>query len=199
MSSQAPSLKPPTSAASFVTSTAEHAGSEPVIAAIYSPHGVSYDIIEPWISSHLVPENARPVAMIHSTTAVTAPWYSGGNIIEGCPGGLAIAKPLLPTVWVAAHDVDNPYMGGAVKNIYRTEYNILDVETALWEELIKRGIKRKPQITRLEPGETIRVDEYTVKKIEEKESEQDGKNEDEAGATEHGTETTKNDSHSDGM
>jgi hypothetical protein len=166
--SQTSSFKPPTGAASTMTSTSEYGRCEPTIAVLYSPHGVGYDVIEPWVSGHLAPEAALPpVAMIHSTTSVNTSWYNGGNIIAGSPGGLEIARKLLPTAWIAAHDVDNTYLGGAVKNVWRTEYNILDVEASLWEELIAKGVKRKPQILRLDAGETLRIDTWSANKVVE--------------------------------
>jgi hypothetical protein len=203
LSSQASHFKSISSAASYVTSTTGHAGYEPTIAVIYSPHGVSYDVLEPWISSHLAFENASPVAILHSTTTVNAPWYNGGNMIAGCTGGLELARQLLPTVWVAAHDFDNTNINGAVKSVYRQEYNILDIEAALWEELIERGVKRKPQIMKMEPGETIRVAEYSVNKIADEQPKQEV--EEERHVAEHGTESTmdvgnsKNEIHSGGV
>lgn len=195
MSRASSSIKPPTSTASIITSTSEYAGCEPTIAVIYSPHGVSYDVLEPWISGHLAPEAALPpVALIHSTTSVNAPWYNGGNIIAGCPGGLELARHLLPTAWIAAHDVDNTAVGGAVKNVWRTEYNMLDVETELWEELMARGVRRKPQIIRLGVGESLRVDQFSANNLAD-EITQEIKEEEEIDGNEAGT--TARDEHAD--
>jgi hypothetical protein len=115
--------------------------------------------------------------MIHSTTAVEGPWYLGGNIATGCPGGLDVARQLLPTVWIAAHDkFVNPG-----KNIWTTEYDIMDVQTQFWEELLEQREKRKPQILRLEAGDTVRVDgigasmvvEETTQNAKKKEEEEE--------------------------
>lgn len=166
--SRGSSLKQPLSGTSLISSTNDFAGCEPTIAVVYSPHGVAYDILEPWVTSHLAPEAALPpVAIIHSTTAVNAPWRHGGNLIAGCPGGVDLARRLLPTAWIAAHDVDNTKMGGAVKDIQRTEYKIRDVETGLWEELMDRGVKRKPQIVRMKAGQTYRVDQVSLNEVVE--------------------------------
>lgn len=187
LSSQASHLKSDSGARSYIASTTGYASCEPTIAVIYSPYGVSYDVLEPWVSGHLACENASLVAILHSTTTVNGPWYNGGNIVAGSAGGLEVVRRLLPTVWIAAHDFDNTKINGAVKSLYRLEYNILDVEAALWEELIERGIKRKPQIMKIEPGKSVRVNEYSVNKIVEEQPEEV---KDEGHSAEHGNEHT---------
>jgi hypothetical protein len=141
---------------------------EPTISALYSPHGISYDVIEPWVSSHLASEGALPLlAMIHGTTVVDTPWYVHGNMATGCPGGLEISRNLLPTVWIAAHDVESTNGGAPIKSACRTEYDIMEVQTKLWEELLEKGVRRKPQILRLDAGETFRVDVISANKVVE--------------------------------
>jgi hypothetical protein len=168
--SRASNTKPPTSVGSVITSefASEYAGCERTISVLYSPHGVPFEVIEPWVSSHLAPESALPpLAMIHSTTVVDVPWYLGGNMATGCPGGLEIARQLLPTVWIAAHDEGKEFSGTASKNVWKTEYDIMDAQTKLWEELLEQGQRRKPQILRLDAGETLRIDHLCANKLAE--------------------------------
>ena len=61
---------------------------EKTLSVIYSPHGVSYDVIRPYASSYLVSESALPLtALLHSFDCVENPWWLGGNISAGSPGG----------------------------------------------------------------------------------------------------------------
>jgi hypothetical protein len=105
---------------------------ERTISLVYSPHGVTYEAIKPWASSHLVNEAALPLAaLIHSFVQVDIPWYMGGNMASGCPGGLEIAKHLLPKVWIGAHDEKKKVGGFATRNISRKEFDLVDVEQQL--------------------------------------------------------------------
>ncbi|KAF1970395.1 hypothetical protein BU23DRAFT_538109 [Bimuria novae-zelandiae CBS 107.79] len=88
---------------------------EKTLSVIYSPHGVPYELIQPYASSHLVNEAALPLtALIHSFDRVENPWYLGGNISAGSPGGLQIARSLYARAWISAHDADKNNRGVSV-------------------------------------------------------------------------------------
>jgi hypothetical protein len=102
---------PPASPASFRTIASSprtivpspYHDREKTLSVIYSPHGVPYDIIRPYASSHLVHEAALPLtALIHSFDIVENPWYLGGYVSAGSPGGLQIAKSLYARAWISA-------------------------------------------------------------------------------------------------
>ncbi|KAI9846888.1 MAG: hypothetical protein M1837_003500 [Sclerophora amabilis] len=101
-------LTPPDSPRSFQSTTTLTSYSSPgdrALSVIFSPHGVSYSDIRPYASSHLVTEAALPLtAILHPFNRVQNPWWMGGNISTGLPGGLEIAQNLLARYWVSTHD-----------------------------------------------------------------------------------------------
>ncbi|KAF2864645.1 hypothetical protein BDV95DRAFT_509071 [Massariosphaeria phaeospora] len=114
---------------------------EKTLSVIYSPHGVSYDIIRPYASSHLVTESALPLsALIHSFDRVENPWYLGGNISAGSPGGFQIARSLYAHVWISAHDADKNNRGLSVKQTRIGKFTVAEIQTMLQES---RKDKRK--------------------------------------------------------
>lgn len=91
---------------------------EKTLSVVYSPHGVPYDIIRPYATSHLVTESALPLtALIHSFDRVENPWWLGGNVSAGSPGGLEIARNLYAKAWISAHDADKDNKGISVKQV----------------------------------------------------------------------------------
>ncbi|KIW02760.1 hypothetical protein, variant [Verruconis gallopava] len=165
-SSRASSAKPMSSISSDMTfATTAASNPEPTLSVLYSPYGVSFDVVQPWILGHLVPESALPlVAMLHSTTVVDAPWYSGGNISTGYPGGFELARRLMPTTWIAANDRHN-VLSATAKKVVRKDFDVTDAQMQLWNELAAKNVERKPKILRLNPGETLRVDRLTAEAI----------------------------------
>lgn len=82
------------------------------VSVIFSPHGISYSELEPYATSHLVAEAALPLtALLHCMHSVDNPWWLGGNINTGTPGGAVIAAKLGARVWVGAHDGDKDIRG----------------------------------------------------------------------------------------
>ncbi|KAF2641231.1 hypothetical protein P280DRAFT_305693 [Massarina eburnea CBS 473.64] len=116
-------------------------GREQTLSVIYSPHGVSYDIIRPYATSHLMMEAALPLtALIHSFDRVENPWYMGGNISAGLPGGLVIAKSLYAQAWISAHDADKNNRGLSVKQTRIGKYAMHEIKKKLFEN---EGGRRK--------------------------------------------------------
>jgi hypothetical protein len=134
---------------------------EKTLSIIYSPHGVSYDVIRPYASSHLVHESALPLtALIHSFDIVDNPWYLGGNVSAGCPGGLQIAKSLYARAWIGAHDADKDNRGLSVLQTRIGKYGIEDIKRMLQAKCNEGERKRlvETDIVTLASGEqhTIR-------------------------------------------
>lgn len=130
---------------------------EKTLSVIYSPHGVSYDIIQPYATSHLVSESALPLtALLHSFDCVENPWWLGGNISAGSPGGLEIAQNLYAQAWISAHDADKDNRGWAVKQTRIGQYAVDEVM-----RMIANGSKRKSlsntTVVSLGPGELHRI------------------------------------------
>ena len=101
---------------------------------LYSPHGVSYKCVEPYASSHLLSASALPLtALLHSFDEISNPWYFGGTISNGFPGGLEIARKLFAKVWLGAHDEDKINTGVSTRRTKTVKWNRDDVKRLLEE------------------------------------------------------------------
>jgi hypothetical protein len=102
------------------------------LSIIYSPHGIPYRYLSPYISSHLVPMCALPLtALLHCFDTVQNAWYLGGNICSGFPGGLEIAQNLCARVWVSAHDGEKETKGIANGKLEVRKYEREEVESVV--------------------------------------------------------------------
>lgn len=129
------------------------------MSVIYSPHGVPYDIIRPYASSHLVTESALPLsALIHSFDRVENPWYLGGNISAGSPGGLQIARSLYAQAWISAHDADKNNRGWSVKQVRIGKYASDEIRGMMQEGRKERETLSETQIVNLASGEAHRIE-----------------------------------------
>ncbi|KAF2737980.1 hypothetical protein EJ04DRAFT_80418 [Polyplosphaeria fusca] len=134
---------------------------EKTMSVIYSPHGVGYDLIRPYASSHLVHEAALPLsALIHSFDRVENPWYLGGNISAGSPGGVQIAQSLLARSWISAHDADKNNRGLSVKQTRIGKYELEDIKKTLQDETRsgKPGVVTMTQVISLVSGQEHRIE-----------------------------------------
>ena len=141
---------------------------EKTISVLYSPHGVLYDAIKPWASTVLVNKAALPLsALIHAFTQVDVPWYMGGNMTTGYPGGLSIAKNLLPKYWIGAHDEEKKCSGFAARKIWRTHFAIEEIKDMLWgeSEAANPRLATRTGIVKLESGSDLRIDDRSADTI----------------------------------
>ncbi len=107
---------------------------EKTLSLIYSPHGVTYSLIRDYASSHLVASAALPLtALIHSFDRVENPWWMGGNVSAGLPGGVEMAQNLMARYWIKAHDEDKENSGLAVMKVMTRKYTIEEVKEMLQE------------------------------------------------------------------
>ena len=98
------------------------------LSLIYSPHGVSYQLLRSYGSSHLVPNAALPLtALLHSFDRVDNPWWMGGNVAAGSRGGVEIARNLMARCWISAHDEDKDNTGISVANVKKTKHSLREV------------------------------------------------------------------------
>ncbi|KAL9632854.1 MAG: hypothetical protein Q9164_005051, partial [Protoblastenia rupestris] len=122
--------KSPSSVSSLSSSNRNnHQPTEKALSLIYSPHGVNYSLIRAYASSHLVQNAALPLTLLlHSFDRVNNPWWMGGNVAAGLPGGVEIAKNLMARCWISAHDEDKDNTGISVANVKTRKYNTEEVE-----------------------------------------------------------------------
>lgn len=99
---------------------------------MFSPHGIAYQSLQPFVDSHLKQQSALPLtALLHCFDRIENPWYLGGNICTGMPGGLEIARRLRAKVWISAHDGDKDVSGISTTQLVTTKYKRDDLEKAL--------------------------------------------------------------------
>jgi hypothetical protein len=83
----------------------------------------------PYASSHLVPSGALPLtALLHCFDRISNPWYLGGNICSGFPGGVEIAQNLLAQCWISAHDGEKEISGFATSRTQMRKWARDEVE-----------------------------------------------------------------------
>ena len=120
---------------------------EKALSVIYSPHGVDYSLIRPYAASHLVQSAALPLTLLlHSFDRVNNPWWMGGNVAAGFPGGVEIARSLMARCWVSAHDEEKDNTGISVANVTTRKYNLAEVG-----EMVDGGTK----VANLTAGEEL--------------------------------------------
>lgn len=116
------------SVSSFSSQTRNHQPAEKALSLIYSPHGVDYSLIRSYASSHLVKSAALPLTLLlHSFDRVNNPWWMGGNVAAGLPGGVEIARNLMAKCWISAHDEDKDNTGISVAKVTVRKYNLPEV------------------------------------------------------------------------
>lgn len=66
--------------------------------------------------------------LLHSFDRVNNPWWMGGNVATGLPGGVEIAQNLMARCWISAHDEEKVNTGISVKNVTKRKYTLEEVE-----------------------------------------------------------------------
>ena len=68
------------------------------------------------------------------------PWWLGGNINAGLPGGVEIAQNLMAKYWISAHDEDKENSGLAVKKVTTRKYSAEQVREMLTKERVPTDV-----------------------------------------------------------
>ena len=138
--------------------SASQSRGDPALSVIFSPHGISYRNLEPYVTSHLFPSSALPLtALLHCFDSVSNPWWLGGNISAGAPAGQETAMKLGARVWVSAHDGDKDVEGLMTKMLRARRYAREEVQRGLTPGG-KRGFgARETEVLMLGVGEGIPV------------------------------------------
>jgi hypothetical protein len=132
---------------------------EKTLSVIYSPHGVSYDIVRSYASSYLVSESALPLtALLHSFDCVDNPWYLGGNISAGSPGGIRIARDLYAKTWISAHDADKDNSGWSVKQTRVAKATIDHITKMLEDSHAAKCRSVRTDVISLASGDQCRIE-----------------------------------------
>lgn len=128
---------------------------EQVLSVIYTPHGLSTRTLEPYIHNHLTQLNALPVsALFHSLNVDANPWFMGGVVVAGAPGGVQVAKRVEAKYWIGAHDELKDNRGLSTKLLKTQQYDVEKVEGMLG----KAGVQGT-KVFKLGVGEVLRIPE----------------------------------------
>ena len=115
---------------------------------------MTYPHILPYATSHLLLSAALPLTLLlHSFDRVQNPWYLGGNISAGLPGGLEIAQNLLAKCWISAHDEEKETSGLSVGRVITRKYTVAEVKGMVEEG--RKGGKVKVDVRALDCGESF--------------------------------------------
>ncbi|APA06459.1 hypothetical protein SS1G_12864 [Sclerotinia sclerotiorum 1980 UF-70] len=118
---------PPASPHSFASTLSNP--TDRALSVIFSPHGCTYRTISPYATSHLISQAALPLtSLLHPFDRISNPWYLGGNIISGFPGGVSIAQNLCAKTWISAHDGEKMNAGVATWRIRSKKWEREEVE-----------------------------------------------------------------------
>ncbi|KAJ9623928.1 hypothetical protein H2203_005374 [Taxawa tesnikishii (nom. ined.)] len=163
----------PTSIGYFHATPAEHR--ERTLSVLYSPHGVSTATVAPY-TSFLARENALPLtALFHSINTEQNPWFMGGRVAAGYPGGLDLLRKVGAHYWISAHDEDKDNRGFATVMINSGRYKVEEVQRLVEQEFLgscdglSAGRKRDsahsvkemgrvPIVVDIDVGEEMRID-----------------------------------------
>ena len=133
---------------------------EKTISIIYTPHGLAPDLLMPYLTNHLTPLGACPVlALFHSMTVETNPWWMGGKVSLGTPGGLELARALGNVrYWIGAHDEEKENLGLATRWCKTRTYATEEVS-----QLLRSYQMEETMVLRLQVGEEVRL---PIKRVE---------------------------------
>lgn len=129
------------------------------ISILYVPHGISYAVLEPWVTSHLISTAALPLTLLlHPFDSVRNLWFLGGHVIQGGQHGAEIATALMAKQWISTHDGAKEESGWLVKKVVKRVFSreevgrIMATEDDLWD------YKRTPETQKPRTGvDVLRV------------------------------------------
>ncbi|KAK4549297.1 hypothetical protein LTR36_007756 [Oleoguttula mirabilis] len=139
---------------------ASRAHKEKTLSVLYTPHGVSSTTLTPYIDRHLRPTSAGAplTALFHCLNTEENPWFLGGIVANGAPGGTAIARQLRAQHWIGAHDEAKDLRGVATTWIKSRLYTVGDVEGMLREGRVVGRDAAGTEVHALRVGERMRVE-----------------------------------------
>ncbi|KAI1810196.1 hypothetical protein GGS20DRAFT_218664 [Poronia punctata] len=128
-----PTFRPVTSSQNEAAPVLSPVAHSRPLSVIFSPHGISYDNLAPYATSHLVSEAALPLTtLLQCMDSVSSPWWLGGNTSAGVPQGAEIAANLFARLWISAQDNSEKDVRGRMSGMLKTRrWNTEEIEGAL--------------------------------------------------------------------
>ena len=129
------------------------------LSVLYSPHGLPYKILKPYVESYLAANAALPLSLLmHCFRIIRNPFYLGGLITTGAIGGSEIAKKTRARYWVSVHDEEKNDRGFSISESQITQYSVEEVQRLIHEWCQDPiATQRFPKVFELSSGE-----EYTI-------------------------------------
>lgn len=155
LQSRSPSIIQPVSG----VSGAERKAKQTTLSVLYSPHGVSPALVAPYASQHLARLEALPLtALFHSVNTQDNPWFMGGRVLAGAPGGVELVRKLGAKHWIGAHDEEKDNGGVSTLFLKSKRYEAEEVENMLLNGGEEVGQCRGTEIHMLEAGQELRIE-----------------------------------------
>ncbi|KAK5172868.1 uncharacterized protein LTR77_002988 [Saxophila tyrrhenica] len=123
---------------------------EPLLSLLYTPHGITPHTLAPYHTTHL--RSLPLTALFHSMNTEENPWFMGGRVAGGAPGGVELAKAVRAREWFGAHDEEKDNRGLATVWIKSRRFGVEEVRGMLEE----KGLAGT-RVWRLGCGERVRV------------------------------------------
>lgn len=137
------------------------ANQEKTLSVLYTPHGLSASTLQPYLTHHLHPTTASAplTALFHSLTREENPWFMGGVVANGAPGGVELARLLRARNWIGAHDEVKDNRGVATSWLRTKGYGVREVEILLGEGQAGRDVDvdLATRVRVLGVGEGVRI------------------------------------------
>lgn len=137
------------------------------LSVLYSPHGISPSHLTSFMTCHLAPLNALPLTLLfHSITQETNPWFLGGKVVSGLPGGLEVAKRWGARNWISAHDEEKDTTGLAIRMLKSKRLAIEEAQHMVNESLgedDKNNTRESPCKNRIDSNSSREI----VKRVRE--------------------------------
>lgn len=130
---------------------------ESTLSMLYTPHGITRRAIESYMSTHLRACNALPLtALFHAVNVEQNPWFMGGRVVSGLPGGIDLINLLGAKHWFSAHDEDKDNRGLATAMIKSKIYTVVQAQDELDVATRLRTDLPRTLVFDLDVGETFR-------------------------------------------
>ncbi|KAF2219200.1 hypothetical protein BDZ85DRAFT_276467 [Elsinoe ampelina] len=120
----------------IVASNIFPASVNPPVSILYTPHGIGLPCITPYINNFLAPLNALPLTLLfHAINVEQNPWFLGGLVATGLPGGMELVKRFGAKYWISAHDEAKDNRGWATLMIKSTQYTMEEAQILCDDEV----------------------------------------------------------------
>ena len=96
--------------------------------------------------------------LFHSINLEKNPWYMGGNVSAGAPGGVALAREARAKNWIGAHDEKKDARGVGTKMLRTHQYDTDEVVKMLQAEQQATGQIWRTKVHVLNQGEEMKFE-----------------------------------------